>query len=267
MRPVKRFVNRSIVGSVVKQLTTREAVGMGFQDLLIHVEPEAEGRLRVTLDPQNLFTRFPEHWTTYLKMPYELTHEVAGSPIMFGVDGDYGVHPIRTPFHGGKPVWASWCFNLPAVASAPALPTTTFTAEFCIPKGASKAAEFALFSAVGDWPAFDYSSWGMKMILNAGTACCVSVLGIGQGEPGEGQQPRVHYTEGSRHAIELDTWYRVEFHASACSLYAKGSSTALATDTWPAEQQNKAGIPKGASHQFQMNSTGGKFLFRGLWVE
>ena len=230
---------------------------MGFQDLLIHVEPEAEGRLRVTLDPQNLFTRFPEHWTTYLKcekMPYEHTHEVAGSPIMFGLDGDYGLHP------GGERVWNNWCFNLPAVASAPALPTTTFTAEFCIPKGASKAAEFTLFSSVGEWPAFDYSHWGMKMILNAGTACCASLLGIGQGK-------RVKYTEGSRHVIELDTWYRVEFHASACSLYAKGSSTALATDTWPAEQQNKAGIPKGASHQFQMNSTGGKFLFRGLWVE
>ena len=265
MRPVKRFVNRNIVGAVVKQLTLRESVGMGFQGLLVHVVPEAEGRLRVTLDPTNLFVGFPERWDTWNKMPYELTHKVVGSPIMFGTVGDYGLQPISpsNPLGGGRPVWTSWSYKLPATTSS-ALPSTTFIAEICIPKHEGKA-EIALISEVGGWSKFDYSAWGVKLCVHAGKACSFSLLGVGQGGPADKQRPI--YTEGKKVEIQLDTWYRVEFNSSACSVSARDTSAVVFTDSWSAAQQNQTGIPKGAVPQFNMTSCGGKFLFRGLWME
>lgn len=265
MRPVKRFVNRNIVGAVVKQVTLRESMGMGFQGLLVHVVPEEEGRLRVTLDPKNLFVGFPERWDTWNKMPYELTHKVVGSPILFGKEGDYGLHPI-TPSDphkwGGSPIWTSWSYKLPATTTS-SLPSTTFAAEICIPKHEGKA-EIHLMSEVGGFYKFDYSSWGVKFYVDAGKASCSSILATNEGGP-EVRGPI--YTEGKRVEIQLDTWYRVEFNSSACSVTARDTSAMVFTDSWSAGQQNKNGIPMGAVPQFNMTSPEGKFLFRGLWME
>jgi hypothetical protein len=152
MRPVRRFIERTIVGAVVKELTLREAVGMSFQGLLVHIVPQPEGLLSVTLDPTNVFTHFPEGWAAQgLELPWERTYEsVLGSPISFGKNEGYG--PKR---------WAAWYYRFPPTTS-PALPTQSFSAEFLIPKNSPRV-QLSLLSFIGQWSRPNYSTWGVKV--------------------------------------------------------------------------------------------------------